>query len=105
MDFSSSTSHHNVGRKYNKWTPKQEKFLFSQKIIKQHIKKKSTPGKLEGELLIKMSKGILKDKTWKEIKDKIHNVNKKEQRNMRKTAKVLQKKTSTSKKHTKPPRK
>ena len=81
---SSSTTDTTAGRKYNKWTQQQEEFLLAQKNIQKHIKRKSTPGKLEGQLTIERRKGVLSDKSWKEIKDKVHYINQKEHRNLKK---------------------
>ncbi|KAJ8034113.1 hypothetical protein HOLleu_20819 [Holothuria leucospilota] len=50
-------SYSTVGRKYNKWTKPQEDFLFSQQIIKKHLKRKTAPGRIEGEFTIKKKQG------------------------------------------------
>lgn len=68
--------------KYNKWGKKQETFLFQQPEIKKLMKTKATPGKITGLLLIQRSKGLLRDKTWMDIKNKIHNINRQEKKNM-----------------------
>ena len=64
-----------VGRKYNRWTREQERFLFAQPEIKTHLRNKTASGAILGQLLIQRSVRLLNDKDWKAITNKIHNMN------------------------------
>lgn len=72
------------GKSYNRWRKDQEDFLLSQPEVKKLLKRKAAPGKLIRELLKKRSKGLLEDKTWTDIKNKIHNINMKEKMQLQK---------------------
>lgn len=65
------------GRQYNKWSPDQERFLESQREVEILLKSKRCANKSLCLLVKNRSKGLLDDKLWKDIKNKIHNMNNK----------------------------
>lgn len=64
------------GRQYNKWTKSQEDFLFAQPEIKKLTRKRKVPGKTIADVVSQRSRGLLDNKSWKDIKNKVHNFNK-----------------------------
>lgn len=85
-------------RQYKKWTPAQEKFLFAQQEIKQLTRKRKAPGRTLSELVIKRSKGLYANKTWKDIKNKVHNYNNSEKAKLKRQEKLLEPKKKKTKK-------
>lgn len=60
-------------RGYNRWTKEQENFLNDQREIMILLKTHKVPIKSLCELVIQRSNGLLHDKNWRHIKNKIHN--------------------------------
>ncbi|XP_030840546.1 uncharacterized protein LOC105438115 [Strongylocentrotus purpuratus] len=81
-----------VGRKYNRWTDEQTQYLKSREEVKKMLKTKTVPGKLVGLQIIQKSKGLLKDKNWKEVKFKVHTLNQLERKRLQKKEKMYVKK-------------
>lgn len=61
------------GRQYNRWSKDEEDFLKDQREIQILLKTHKVPRKSVCELIIQRSNGLLDDKTWRHVKNKIHN--------------------------------
>ena len=81
-----------VGRKYNRWTDEQTQYLLAREEVKKRLKSKTVPGKMEGLQIIQWSKGLLQDKTWKDVKFKVHTLNQREKKRLQKKEKKYVKK-------------
>ena len=64
-------------RNYNRWKETQKQFLLAQREVQTLLKTRKAPNKVLCFLLIKRGDGLLQDKTWKDIQNKIHNLNNK----------------------------
>ena len=66
------TSHN--GRKYVRWSHEEEAYLCHNASAKALLSQWKVPGKVWCENFIAESRGVLHNKSWKDIKNKMHNI-------------------------------